>query len=189
MCIIHLSHFHGTAQAGTCVMPLKNRTVVRNVHRKVHPLLASSSASLIPPTLGYYDARKVKQTEPLSAAALRRVERAVDHAFRSHYRETGRAIGSPHHGGASSRSRFKSLSGGRMPAEYDVRGSEHASAVMKSSLVACMRRLRESLKLTQEELGDLVPFGGKWCKEWLFELSLTMGVKANQDDNSDFNID
>lgn len=136
-------------------MPLTKHTVLRTVRSKVPPLLASGSEFFIPPSLGYYDPKIPHQTIPLSAAALNAVQELIETFFAQ--------MGQP----------IENKRGG-----YSLTDLSDCQSLVSQLVGEIAILLKKSLKTIHLELNDVVPYGQKGCKEWIFTLTGT-GVKKN----------
>ena len=129
-------------------MPLSQTAVLNTVRSKIPPLLASASEFFIPPSLGYYDPKIVHQTTPLSAAALHKVHEIIEGFFI----QKGQASESKHR------------------RNLVVNGVQECSNLITLVLTELAMLLKKALKTAQVELDDILPFGQKGCKEWIFGM-------------------
>jgi hypothetical protein len=136
------------------VLPLTKNTVLRAIRTKIPPILASANSFFIPPSLGYYDAQIAHQNVPLSAESLDKVQSLVHDSFDQY--------GQP-------------LEGTRKGCGvFDLTDC----LIMMTNLVSeAGTMLKRSLKTTHVELADVIPYGAKGCKEWVFGVT-GMGTKS-----------
>lgn len=140
-------------QAGTFIPPLSKNYVLRSIRSKVPPLLASASAFFVPPSLGYYAAGSAQQSVPLSAEALQKTQDLI-HGFFQQYSEP--TVG--------------------LISKSEIHDLSECMTVMNSIFTEVTILLKKALKLTYTELADVIPYGGRGCKEWVFALA-GMGAK------------
>jgi len=133
---------------GRVVIPLSQLSVLKAIRKKMSPLLATPSDAFIPPALkldpmmACTNPPPVIQTIPLSAAAVVRVEELITELFIR--------IGSPH----------------PLTRVYVLDSLEKAIELVTAICTEGIALLKTSLKSSQDELNDLIPFGAKGCKEW-----------------------
>lgn len=135
-------------------MPLTKSTVLRTARSKITPLLASSSEQFIPPTMSFFHPGSVHQKVPLSAAALSNVHEIVERLFA----QFGHAI----------TMNGSSNAGKRDFQIYDLAESQTVMTKVVSEIAIL---LKKALKTVQVELDDVVPYGGRGCKEWIFGIA------------------
>ena len=137
-------------QSGNCVMPLTKSFVLRTARSKISPILASPAEHFIPPSLGYYNPLVPHQTVPLSAAALSKVHEIIESMFAQY----GQSLSS-----ASSKRNFQ---------VFDMNDSQTLMTKVVSETAIL---LKKALKTTNTELDDVVPYGARGCKEWIFGIT------------------
>ena len=135
-------------------MPLTKSTVLRTARSKITPLLASSSEQFIPPTMSFFHPGSVHQKVPLSAAALSNVHEIVERLFA----QFGHAI----------TMNGSSNAGKRDFQIYDLAESQTVMTKVVSEIAIL---LKKALKTVHVELDDVVPYGGRGCKEWIFGIA------------------
>lgn len=95
-----------------------------------------------------FNAQVSHQTVPLSAEALNKVESFIVHAFSAH--------GEP-------------LEAGRRG--LGVYDAAQSLAIVSELLNETATLLKAALKTVHSELADVVPYGGRGCKEWVFAIT------------------
>lgn len=135
-------------------MPLTKSAVLRTARSKITPLLASASEQFIPPTMSFFHPGSVHQKVPLSAAALSSVHEIIESLFVQH----GHAVA------ATSASNM----GKR---DYQIYDLGESQAVMTKVVAEIAILLKKALKTVQVELDDVVPYGPRGCKEWIFGIA------------------
>lgn len=151
-CVAEANKLWSKIKAGNGILPLTKSSVMRAVRAKISPLLASPGEYFIPPSLGYYNPLVPRQTVPLSAAALTQVQEIIETSFGQ--------LGQPMDNfSATGRRNFQIV---------DLADSQ---AVMARVVAEIAILLKKALKTVNSELDDVVPYGHKGCKEWIFGIT------------------
>jgi len=173
--ILELTKLTAKIKSGNCIMPLTFRAALKTFRIKLPALLGTNNAFFIPPSLGYYDPKIPRQTEPLSYCAVVRVTGLIEGAFQSRGTLGGGS------GGTGTDTGTDVDAGKRRLRPYVLSGVSECSALTTHLLQEITVLLKASLRFVHTELGDQVPYGARWCREWLFSLTLPKeGVKEEE---------
>lgn len=130
-------------KSGMILFPLRSRNVINTIFKKIHPLLASSSLLLVPPSIEFEMSINLDAV-PLSAAAVSKIR----HLIRSTFISPDSNVEKP----------LESL--------------ENALETFSIIQQRIASELWESLKKVKRDLEDIVPYGNRNCKDWLQGLEI-----------------
>lgn len=131
------------------MFPLSCKEILKFIVGKVHPLLSSTSTSLVSPTILYFD----KNAIPYSATVLAKMRSQIKNRISTYYE-------------ISWRNNYQ-----QPPSDLDIIPSAVEGIHIINNIVADIHsELLEVLKCAQQELDDVIYFGEKTCREWAASL-------------------
>lgn len=128
------------------VFPIEYFDILKIVVGKVHPLLSSTSSTLVPPTTLFYDSKAL----PYSATILAKVRQQIRHRINLYYEDQRNYFMKP-----------------IVNNESTVLSTSDGCNILSYLLVDISSELLEVLKCASQELDDVIPYGEKTCREWL----------------------
>lgn len=127
--------------------------VIKQLIRKIHPLLAASAPCLIPAAILYDDQ---VQSVPLSVGAMMSTRDLINSVIATQNMKIEKTRGE---GSSSDRNVLLSAT--------------DAEVVFADILSELSNSLISSLKRCHRELEDVIPYGNMSCKEWVISLPIS----------------